>query len=472
MRNFVGLMTNFRGKIVLPLYNKGNQELPLYIAFNSCSVDSHRIGLSPRPPRNERIFTVFSPVIARRFAISLACSLSLSGGCSLLSRRQVVAPTPIPTPAGPQPPKIDFARIRPNELGVIPVIMYHDIKDPKPGNKPRPLTRSIASFKQDLEVLYKAGYRPINLSDAVNDRIDVPTGLSPVVLTFDDARASQFQLKESADSLQVEPNCAVGIMDAFHKAHPDWPMRATFFILPKSKTTMEPFGQLGQGGQKIDYILQQGMEIGNHTVLHKSLRRMTSAEIQQEIGGAHKSILEAAPNAKISVFAAPMGEYPRDKKLWPLLLKGEYGGTPYEYSAAFTAAWRPMPSPASLKFNPVRLERIDSVDGLNGIRDWIKKLGDGTAGMPRYISDGDPQVISYPKGDAPLSNVGKIKAEGKLAYAYEPFGGAGGSKPIVSDGSTPATMAKPGIGPKRIVGGASATPGATAETAKPVTRGR
>jgi hypothetical protein len=131
-----------------------------------------------------------------------------------------------------------------------------------------------------------------------------------------------------------------------------------------------------------------------------------------------------------------------------------------------------LPSPASLKFNPVRLERIDSVDGLNGIRDWIKKLGDGTAGMPRYISDGDPQVISYPKGDAPLSNVGKIKAEGKLAYAYEPFGGAGGSKPIVSDGSTPATMTKPGIGPKRIVGGASATPGATAETAKPVTRGR
>ena len=361
-------------------------------------------------------------------ALALGAGVLSLSGCNMLpSTQKVVAvPTPVPTPAGPQPPAIDFDKIRPNELGVIPVIMYHEVK----GTKDTDLIRSIAGFKKDLEVLHKAGFYPVNLGDVVNHDIDVPAGKSPVVLTFDDARGSQFQLIEQADSMKVDPNSAVGIMEDFYKKHPqEWALRGTFFVLPKSKSTLEPFGQVNLGTQKMEYLVKQGFELGNHSTHHRSFRGYTPAQIQEELGFAHNAITEAVPTAKIRVVAMPMGVFPRDKKNWPYLLKGQFQGKSYEYQAAFLAAWRPMPSPASKEYDPLRLERINSINGTNGIRDWVEKLTGGAAVMPRFVSDGDSSVISYPKSLAAQANVKKIEAAGKLAYAYETKGG--GAKPIV-----------------------------------------
>lgn len=364
-------------------------------------------------------------------ALALGVGVLTLSGCNLIpgTQKVVSVPTPAPTPAGPQPPAIDFEKIRPNELGVIPVIMYHEIKGAKDDDK-YGLTRSVASFRKDLEVLHKNGFYPVNLGDVVDGDVDVPAGKSPVVLTFDDARGSQFQLIETADSMKVDPNCAVGIMEEFYKQHPkEWALRGTFFVLPKSNVTVQPFGQPNLGTQKMEYLVKQGFEIGNHSTHHRSFRGYTPAQIQEEIGNAHNEIMDAVPTAKVRVVAMPMGIFPRDKKSWPYLLKGEYKGKTYEYQAAMLAAWRPMPSPASKEYNPFHLERINSINGTNGIRDWVEKLTGGGAAMPRYISDGDPSVVSYPKNIAAQANVERIKAGGKLAYAYETKNG--GAKPIV-----------------------------------------
>ena len=381
------------------------------------------------------------------------------------------APAAKPTPAGPVAPKIDYAAVRPNELGRIPVIMYHEVLA-NPGKKQ--LSRSVADFKQDLQLLYDAGFRPVNLGDVVNDNIDIPAGTSPVVLTFDDARPSQFKLTETAKSMTIDPDCAVGIMDAFSKTHPDWKMRATFFVLPKSKATMAPFGQIGLDNEKLNYLVTQGMEIGNHTTLHLSMRSMAPAQIQAEIGNAQNAIFAAVPNARIDVMAVPMGKFPSNKANWQYLRKGTYQGKPYEFKAVMDAAWRPMPSPASKEFNPNRLERIDGKNGLNGIRDWITKLTTGGQ-YQRYVSDGDPNVISFPKGDESLVNTERLKAENKLANAYAPFGGPGGAKPIVSASDGPATVnsaasadSKP-IASKPI---ASATDPVASPVAKPIAGGQ
>lgn len=364
---------------------------------------------------------------------SLTLVAAMNSGCQFFNRNKQAsaAPTPVPTPAGPQPPKIDWDTIRPNELGDIPVIMYHDVKGDK--DDVRRLIRSVASFKKDLEVLYKNDFRPVNLSDVVNNSIDVPPGKHPVVLTFDDARGSQFQLIETATAQQVDPNSAVGLMEAFAKQNPDWKLRATFFVLPKSKVTLEPFGQPGMGDAKMQYLIDKGMEIANHSTSHRDFRPYDAAKIQEELGYANNTLLAGVPKAKIETVALPMGRFPRDKKLWPYLLKGTYQGKTYEYKAAMLAAWRPIPSPASKKYNPLQLERIDSIDGLNGIRDWVKKLKNGSApGHTIYISDGDPNVVSYPKANASLANTAKIKSEGKLAYAYD--SASGGAKPIIGVG--------------------------------------
>ncbi len=404
-------------------------------------------------------------------ATAVPVALLSLGGCSLL-KRQAAAPTPAaatPKP-GPELPKIDYAAVRPNELGRIPVIMYHEVK----GKENKSLTRSVADFQKDLELMYEAGFYPVNLSDVANNNISVPAGKSPIVLTFDDGRQSQFNLIETPTTMKVDPDCALGILEAFNRKHPtDWPLRATFFVLPKSPKTMDTFGQLGLGGQKMQYLLQKGMEIGNHTTNHKTLRGMTAAQIQQEIGYANNQLLLDAPDAKIQVFAAPRGQFPSDKKLWPLLNKGTFEGKTYEHKLIMLAAWRPMPSPASTEFKPgIGMERIDSIDGLNGVRDWIKKLSSGGSVYQRYVSDGDPNVISYPKNEERLANVNALKAEGKLAYGYTAGGGIGGAKPIVgteipTEQRTIDTTPPGGSKPIITEGAGGATPATSADSGAP-----
>ncbi len=357
------------------------------------------------------------------YALSFLAALSLDG-----CRRKAPSPEAVPTPAPtPGPPAIDYDKVRPNELGRIPVIMYHEIGAPI--GRDTDLNRTVASFRQDLELLHKNGFVPVNMSDVVKNRIDVPAGKSPVVLTFDDARESQFRLIETKDAFQVDPNCALGVLEAFVKSHPDWPLRATFYVLPKSKVTVESFRQVGLGAQKLKYLIEKGMELGNHTTLHHSLGPMTAAQIQQELGNAQKVIGEQVGGVAMETMALPMGIYPRDKKVWPALLSGTYGGTAYAHRAVLLAAWRPIPSPAARDFDPSRLERISPRDVTNGLRDWITKL---TRGAPyeRYVSDGDPDTISYPSSERVAADEGRLREQGKRIHAYEAAGG--GSKPIVS----------------------------------------
>lgn len=360
----------------------------------------------------------------RRFA-SLTLLLAgtiplLAAGCNRSRSETVHKVQPVAKKA---PPAIDYAKIRPNEVGQIPILMYHDV-----GGKPYPrdpgLVRSVDAFKKDLELLYAANFRPVNLSDVLNNSIHLPPGKSPVVFTFDDARASQFRLIEGAAERRIDPDCALGILQAFHQKHSDWDLRATFFVLPRSEKTQEPFGQPG-ADDKFRYLVEQGMELANHSIHHRSFRHMTPDRIQAEIGGANNLILQAAPKARITSVALPMGVYP-PKRYWPYLIKGTYEGKAYAYKAALLAAWRPIPAPASKKYNPLRLERISPVEGVNGLRWWLKKLENSD---DRYVSDGDPNVISVPKSLEKEVNTARLKAQSKILYAYG--GGQGGSKPIV-----------------------------------------
>lgn len=291
--------------------------------------------------------------------------------------------------------------------------MYHDIGK---SGKNTPLDRSVASFEKDLQLLYDKGFYLVNAADIVANRLDVPLGRTPVAITFDDARRTQFNLLTTDQGPQVDPNCGLGIIERFVKAHPDWKVRATFFILPKSKATNESFGQTGLGKDKIDYLLKSGCEIANHSIVHKSFANYTAAQVQQEVGGADKLITSLNPKVKIETIALPMGKFPKDKTLWPLLIKGEDKGHRYEYQAAFDAAWRPIPSPASKKFNNLRLERINSIDGLNGVRFWVDKLM--APGGERYISDGDPKWVSFPKSKESELAQDRVLGQGNQINAY------------------------------------------------------
>jgi peptidoglycan/xylan/chitin deacetylase (PgdA/CDA1 family) len=356
-------------------------------------------------------------------------------GCQYIAKIGKSQATPVPGPAAtPGPPAIDYATIKPNELGTIPVVMYHEIGGNKDGKNDK-MHRTVASFQKDLELLYNNGYRPVNLGDVVSGKIDVPPGKKPVVLTFDDSRRTQFILTETATEQQIADNCAVGVLEDFSKQHPDWPKKATFFVLPPSRGNADFFAQKGLGAQKLEYLANAGYEIGNHTYVHKSLRPMNATQIQEAVGRAHNEILTAYPRTKVTTFAVPMGQYPNDKKLWPLLKSGTYKGIPYNHTGVMDAAWRPMQSPFAKKYNALRLERITPEDINFGLAYWIKIL---EKNRTAFVSDGDPNYVTYPSEQAALAEPARLKKMGVYANPYKVSAGA---KPIATATKKPIKLA-------------------------------
>jgi peptidoglycan/xylan/chitin deacetylase (PgdA/CDA1 family) len=388
-------------------------------------------------------------VVRSRIPLALCLLLPVVAGCQKGSPKAAVPSKP----AVPAAPPVDYAALRVDETGNIPVAMYHEVA----GKKNDKMFRTPESFRKDLQLLYDKGFVPVNLRDVTANRVDVPAGKSPVVLTFDDGRQSQFNLIETAENYKIDPDCALGVLEDFCKTHEGWKPKATFFVLPKSAQTQEVFGQPGLGPQKLAYLIDNGYEIGNHTTHHRSLGSANAAKIQAELGEANNSILSEAPKAEIVSFAAPYGVYPRNRKLWSFLSKGTHDGTSYNHTAVCLAAWRPMFAPGAPKYDPMRIERITPEDIRFGLKYWVDELASGR--MRRYISDGDPATVSFPASSASGIKTAVLESQGVKVNAYA--AGGGGSKPIVSSGENTnpggaASQPKPIAGstpaPKPITG--------------------
>ncbi|MBQ8892700.1 MAG: PASTA domain-containing protein [Bacilli bacterium] len=85
-----------------------------------------------------------------------------------------------------------FKENKVNELGNVPIMMYHGIVNTTDnkytgGNVDKDgYNRTSKAFLEDLEMYYSKGYRMIRLKDYIDGNIDVELGKSPIILTFDD----------------------------------------------------------------------------------------------------------------------------------------------------------------------------------------------------------------------------------------------------------------------------------------------
>ena len=122
-----------------------------------------------------------------------------------------------------------------NELGQVPIMMYHGIENIEKteyigGNIDKDgYNRTVKAFIQDLEFYYNEGYRMVRLTDYVNGEIDVELGKSPIILTFDDGNKNNFNVLgiDKDGNLEIDPNCAIGILESFKKKYPDYKIYAT-----------------------------------------------------------------------------------------------------------------------------------------------------------------------------------------------------------------------------------------------------
>lgn len=302
-------------------------------------------------------------------------------------------PASVPAAAPPVGPVADLP---PNELGEILVLEYHRL-----GENEGEFIRRAENFQKDLETLYQRGYRPLTMKQLLTGDIDLPAGTTPVVFTIDDSSLGQFYLLEDGS---VDPGTMVGMWDAFRSRNPAWSNGAVWCVLPAADHPSNFFGEKPsrevpreqrEAGirRKVAHLVDTGHEICNHTLYHARLdRARDDAQVQEWIGRGEDSIQVYLPEGyDIVTLALPLGMWPKNRALaWT----GEWNGRRYSYEAVLEVSGGPSVSIFDARFDPRSVDRFIVAPG------HLERQLDAYDRDPsrRFVSDGDPAVISVPAG--------------------------------------------------------------------------
>jgi polysaccharide deacetylase len=337
------------------------------------------VGLySPTPKPKMTFRSNYSVMLV---ALLSACGKSNGEASSTASRAaggEVTASTPARRPAAAG----DSVKRPANRMGRIPVLEYHVIG----GDKNALYTRTVASFRADLEDVYRRGYRPITIAQMLDKNFsDVPDGMSPVVFVFDDASPEQFRYLEGADGkLTIDPTSGVGIWLDFAKTHPGWKNRGTFCLLNGAAAGHNFFGDKpkfeGQKNewrfQKVKWLADNGFELCGHTVWHARLDKFPDAVVQEQIARNLMAIDSAVAGYKVRTFALPYGIWPKNRQLaW----QGSWTDPKtrqahaYKLEAVLEVSGGPTRSPYDPQFDPHHITRIEAVG--NDIATTLDRLG-------------------------------------------------------------------------------------------------
>jgi hypothetical protein len=271
-----------------------------------------------------------------------------------------------------------------NELGRVMILEYHKIDYPE-----ERWTRTPENFRRDLETLYARGYRLQGLTALLEGRITVPAGTTPVVLTFDDSSPGQFRYLGRNGAVEIDPRSGVGVLESFIREKPDFGRAATFFVLPGASRPNRLFDQPEHEGRKLRWLVEQGYELGNHTLWHANLGKYDETTVRAQLAEAQVWVQRHVPDYRLRTLALPHGVYPKDLA-WAL--SGTAKGTTYRHEAILMVAGGAAPSPYAKSFDPVRLQRIQAVE--HDLRHWLNHF-DRTP-TDRFISDGNPNTVTLP----------------------------------------------------------------------------
>ncbi len=284
----------------------------------------------------------------------------------------------------------------PNELGKIPILEYHQI-----GPKATRWTRSFDEFRDDLTWLYNNDYRAISVKDYLDQTIRIPFGKKPVIFTFDDGGYTQLLMKDG----KVDPFTAIGIMDAFLLEHPDFGSAAMFYV------NQHPFPMTENTTEALQYLLDTGREIGNHTIDHTNMSLVDGAVATSKLQRLDDYIKGLGfSDVVLDSVAYPFGGVPV--------------GTGYEhlkkkFRLGLLVGADPSYMPYHSSFSAFRVPRIQAID--SEWQRWFKRGARVTTKHPGeifqpFVSDGDPDVMTAPN----LKGLAKDRLrEGVVAQTWD-----------------------------------------------------
>ena len=300
---------------------------------------------------------------------------------------------------------LDYKELGVNELGNVPIMMYHGIVDSQTDIDKAGYNRSRESFINDLEFYYKNNYRMIRLVDYVNGIINVKAGLSPIILTFDDGLASQFKVTglDSDGNIIIDPNCAVGILEAFKTKYPDFNVTATIFV----NGTL--FRQSEYNEKILKWLVENGYDVGNHSYSHADFTKIDTTKSVEEIGKIYDLLDKYIPGKYVNIVALPYGSpYKETHENFASILTGTYNDKTYQTISTLRVGWESEKSPFNKDFNPKFLKRIRAYD--NNGTEFDISMNFKILEKTKYISDGDSATITVSKDkEALVNNVYNLK---------------------------------------------------------------
>ena len=283
-----------------------------------------------------------------------------------------------------------------NELGKVPIMMYHGIRE-KTSNSTGTVggnvdkdgyNRTPEAFRKDLEFYYEKGYRMIRLDDYINGKVDVEYGKSPIILTCDDGNEDNIKVTGLDDkgNIIIDKNSAVGILEEFKKKHPDANVTATFFV------NGGIFNQSEYNEKILKWMVDNGYDIGNHTQTHLDIKKSSGDRVQKEIAYVYDESEKVIPGKYVKIIALPFGSpYVKTHDNFKYVLSTSYNGKTYETEAALRVGWEPEVSCFDKDFDKTFLKRCRAYD--NNGKEFDIDMVFNILKKSKYISDGNPDTI-------------------------------------------------------------------------------
>lgn len=308
----------------------------------------------------------------------------------------------------------DLATYRPNELGRIPILMYHAFTNDEAPLDDWTVTPEI--FRQHLEWLYEHDFYIIPLVDMINNEIKAPPGKHPVVLTFDDASSRQFRLiRNGHGEFQPDPTTAVGVMESVFDAHPDFGRGGLFAVVPNNCFRYDE--EVATCEERLTWLAEHGYEIANHTWWHENLHTVSDDEFREQVGKTKIWIDErVAGRSNLSnVLVLPFGEWPRSEAQVQMLREGfVYGGQDIVIAGVVEVGGGPSPSPSSGTWSRRAIDRMNTDPETWAY--WTGRIESSEVTL--FTSDGNPATVTIPDA-LPEDIAGHWDPEWASAYGMQ-----------------------------------------------------
>ena len=238
----------------------------------------------------------------------------------------------------------------------VPILCYHCI-----GDYQNDFHRTVDDFKQDLMLLYEAGYETVSVHDVALGNVPEKA----IVLTFDDATKDHFTMDSR---LQPIKNCAVSLLEESITKQGGFGLHSMFFVSgPREWVRADSlrdqiiFEQKKYEGDKLRYLVEHGFEIGNHTYTHLMPEQQTTREFFADIAKLHDILAgHLGPYIEqVNTFCYPFSASLSEEKM---KLVQEY----FDLALTSNQTTCPAPLPEDMRYHMPRItiRRLDDMASL------------------------------------------------------------------------------------------------------------